>query len=109
MHRPAPITTTQDSLDFDLDVFGQQPALQTFTQICLFFSISEASSHSAIIDTLTNGLERLSTSFPWVAGQVVNEGASKGNSGVYKIKPLDKIPRLVVRDLRNNLSVPTCQ
>ena len=106
MHRPVP-TTKQDSLDFYLDVFGQQPSLQTFTQICLCFSISEASSHSAIINTLTNGLERLSGSFPWVAGQVVNEGASKGNSGVYKIKPLDRIPRLVVRDLRNDLSIPT--
>jgi trichothecene 3-O-acetyltransferase len=106
MHIPAPITT-QDSLDFYLDVFGQQPGLQTCTQICLCFSISEASSHSAIINTLTNGLERLSASFPWVAGQVVNEGASKGNSGVYKIKSLDRTPRLVVRDFRNDLSIPT--
>ena len=106
MHTPAP-TPTQDSLDFYLDIFGQQPGLQTYTQICLCFSISDASSHSAIINTLTNGLERLSTSFPWVAGQVVNEGASKGNTGVYKIKPLDRTPRLVVRDLRNDLSIPT--
>lgn len=90
-------------LDFDLDVFGQLSGLQIYTQICLCFSVTDpSSSHSTIIiNTLTNGLERLSASFPWIAGQVVNA------DGIYKIKSFERIPRLVVKDLRNDPSIPT--
>lgn len=38
---------------------------------------------------------------------VVNEGSGEGNSGVFKIKTLEKIPRLVVKDLRHDPSIPT--
>ncbi|KAH7907514.1 hypothetical protein BJ138DRAFT_1137512 [Hygrophoropsis aurantiaca] len=75
------------------------------TQICLCFPVADdfSESHQAIISTLTAGLERLSASFPWIAGQVVNEGASEGNSGVFKIRRLDaeSTHRLVVKDLRH--------
>lgn len=44
-------------------------------------------------------------SFLWITGQFVNEGdrTNQGNSGVYK-KPnhLKRIPRLVVKDFRND-------
>ncbi|KAK9327475.1 transferase family-domain-containing protein [Lipomyces starkeyi] len=96
-----------EDLDDYLEVFGQQPGLNIYTQLCFCFSVTDASSHSAIINTLTNGLERLSASFPWVAGQVVNESSGEGNPGIFKIKPLEKIPRLVVKDLRNDPSIPT--
>ena len=96
-------------LDMDdyLDVFGQQPNINIYTQICLCFPLADGSSDSAVINTLTNGLERLTESFPWLAGQVVNEGSCRGNSGVFKIKSLAKLPHLVVKDLRNGLSMPT--
>ena len=94
-------------LDDYLDVFGQQPNINIYTQICLCFPLADISSDSAVINTLTNGLERLTTSFPWLAGQVVNEGSCRGNSGVFKIKPLEKLPRLVVKDLRNGTPMPT--
>jgi len=68
-----------------LDILGQQLLLKIYTQICFCFSVADASSHSAIINTLTNGLERLSASFPWLAGKVVNEGSGEGNSGIFKI------------------------
>jgi hypothetical protein len=103
MHGPAIL----QNLDDELEILGQQPGLRIYTQICLCFSVADVSSHSAIINTLTNGLERLSTSFPWIAGQVVNEDASEGSSGIFKIKPLEKIPRLVVKDLRHDPSIPT--
>lgn len=64
-------------------------------------------SHRAIINTLINGLERLTASFPWIAGQVIIEGATEDNTGISKIKPLERIPRLVVKDLRNDASIPT--
>lgn len=103
MHRPA----IAKDLNDDLDVLGQQPLLKVYTQICFSFSVADASSHSAIIHTLTDGLERLSASFPWLAGKVVNEGSGEGNSGIFKIQPLERIPRLVVKDLRHDPSIPT--
>ena len=103
MHGPAIVKELNDYLD----VFGQQPLLKIYTQVCFCFSVADVSSHSAIINTLTNGLERLSASFPWLAGKVVNEGSGEGNSGIFKIKSLEKIPRLVVKDLRHDPSIPT--
>ena len=49
---------------------------------------------------LTKGLERLAASIPWTSGQVVNEGASDGNTGVFKIAPFEKLPGLIMKDLR---------
>jgi hypothetical protein len=69
--------------------------------------VAETSSRSTIINTLTNGLELLSASFPWVAGQVVNEGSGEGKSATFKIAPLKNIPRLVVKDLQHDPSLPT--
>ncbi|KAI9682043.1 MAG: hypothetical protein M1817_000097 [Caeruleum heppii] len=97
-----------EPLNIDLDILGQQPLLQIYTQICFCFALSDASSHPAIIETLTNGLDRLFGSFPWLAGQVVNEGSGPGNTGTFKIRSLDKtVPRLVVKDLRHDSSIPS--
>lgn len=91
--------------DYPLDVFGQQPVLYNlYTQICLCFPLPDPSSHSGIVERLSNGLERLSASFPWVAGQVVNEG---GPAGIYKIVPLQRTPELVIKDLRSGVSRPS--
>ncbi|KAJ3090292.1 hypothetical protein HK102_004215 [Quaeritorhiza haematococci] len=103
MHGPAVIP----DLDLPLDILGQQPLLKIYTQICLCFSVADASSHTHIVDTLQKGLERLSANFPWVAGQVVEEGSEGGNAGIFKIKPLERIPRLIVKDLRHDPSIPT--
>lgn len=90
-----------------LDVFGQAPGLyKLYTQLCSIYAVADASSHDAIINTLTNGLDRLAQSFPWLAGQVVNEGAGDGDTGVFRITPLPKI-QLVVKDLRSDPSAPT--
>jgi hypothetical protein len=94
-------------LNDQLDIIGQQPLLNIYTQVCFCYPVDNASLHSAIIDTLTSGLERLTASFPWVAGKVVNEGASEGNTGIFKIKPFEQIPRLVVKNLSENPAVPT--
>ncbi|KAJ5820213.1 hypothetical protein N7474_005804 [Penicillium riverlandense] len=90
-----------------LEVFGQTPFLyKLYTQICCVFPVCDPSAHDAIVDTLAKGLARLAGSFPWLAGQVINEGASEGNTGVYRIIPGDKLP-LVVKDLRHDPSGPT--
>ncbi|RDL31466.1 Uncharacterized protein BP5553_09675 [Venustampulla echinocandica] len=103
MHEPAMVK----DLDGYLDVLAQLPLLNIYTQISLCFLVPDASSHAAIIETLTSGLERLSASFPWLAGQVVNEGSGEGNSGTFKIKTLGEVPPLVVKDLRHDPSMPT--
>jgi trichothecene 3-O-acetyltransferase len=96
-------------MDFNVtvDILGQQPVLNLYTQICSCYPVADSSSHSAIISTLTNGLEVLTASFPWLAGQIVNEGSKNGDTGVFKIKPLEKLPRLIVKDLTNDPSIPT--
>ncbi|MCJ1304650.1 hypothetical protein MMC08_007463 [Hypocenomyce scalaris] len=103
MHEPAIVKDPDDYLD----VLGQQPSLKIYTQISSCFSVADTSSHSAIIHTLTNGLERLYASFPWLAGEVVNEGSGEGNTGIFKVKPSEKIPYLIVKDLRHDPSIPT--
>ncbi|WEW54730.1 hypothetical protein PRK78_000155 [Emydomyces testavorans] len=103
MHGPALV----ENLNDELNILAQLPLLNIYTQICCCFPVADASSQAAIINTLTNGLERMCASFPWLAGQVVNEGSGENSSGIFKIKPLDKIPPLVVKDLRHDSSMPS--
>ncbi|KKP05766.1 trichothecene 3-O-acetyltransferase [Trichoderma harzianum] len=63
-------------------------------------------AQSTIVSALESGLRRLTASFPWIAGQVVVEGDCAGNSGVFKIKELQEIPHLVVKDLKMDTSAP---
>lgn len=96
-----------NEVDEYLDILGQQPLLNIYTQICFCFPVADPSSHSAIIKTLTKGLERLYASFPWLAGEVVQEGSGEGNSGVFKFKPMEKTRLSVVKDLTHDPSIPT--
>ena len=102
MHEPAIVA----DLDKHLDIFGQQPSIDIYTQICSCYSVPDASLESTIIDRLVSGLQRLYASFPWLAGEVINEGSSEGNSGNFKIKTSRAIPQLVVKDLRHDPSFP---
>ncbi|KMU81567.1 trichothecene 3-O-acetyltransferase [Coccidioides immitis RMSCC 3703] len=90
-----------------LNILAQQPLLKIYTQISVLFPVPDHFSHSAIVDTLINGLERLCACFPWLAGQVVHEGLSECNPGTFKIKLFDKTSRLVLKDLRNDPSIPS--
>lgn len=92
-------------MDIQLNVLEQQPGLNLYTQLCFCFSVDYASLYPAINSTLENGLVRLATSFPWIAGQIVKEGASS----IFKIKPFYKTPQLAVKDLRNEASMPSMQ
>ncbi|GKT42886.1 trichothecene biosynthesis transcription regulator TRI6 [Colletotrichum spaethianum] len=94
-------------MDEPIEILGQLPNLNIYTQIAICFSATEEHSTSKIINTLTNGLERLAATFPWIAGQVVNEGASADNTGVFKIKQHEAAPPLVIKDLRDDVSAPT--
>jgi hypothetical protein len=98
---------SQNILSFDLDVFGQQPDLGIFTQLCLCYPVIDTITDSTIIHTLKSGLERLSASFPWVAGQVVRDDPIDGSAGVFKIREYKNIPEFIVKDLRNDSSFPS--
>ncbi|WZH46583.1 trichothecene 3-O-acetyltransferase [Fusarium acuminatum] len=95
-------------LHMELDTLGQQPLLRIYTQISLCFPVADPSKHSTIVATLQHGLSRLAQSFPWVAGQVKCD-AKEGTSGIFSIVPFEKVPRLVVKDLRDDPSAPTME
>ncbi|KAI0132443.1 transferase family-domain-containing protein [Xylariales sp. AK1849] len=93
----------------DLDTLAQQPTLyKLYTQICFCYPLANTISHESVISTLTKGLERLTESFPWVAGQVVNEAEAE-SPPIFKIRPFERIPRLNVRDYRDDSSIPTME
>lgn len=91
------------------DILGQLIRVNLYTPICLCFPLQDASSQSQIIDTLTKGLELLSISFPWLAGQVIREDVAEGNTGRSKIIALgdNKTIRLIVKDLTHDAAVPS--
>jgi hypothetical protein len=99
-------TKNPPDLNLVLDIFGQR-LVTIFTQISFCFPADDAYSSQEIITTLTQGLQRLAKNFPWVAGQVVCEGATEGSTGCFKIKALDPTPRLALKDLRNEPSMPS--
>lgn len=90
-----------------LDILGTQPTLhKLYTQISSVYPVSDPSAHHHIINTLRNGLVRLAESFPWLSGNVINEGAGEGVTGEFRITPTTETP-LVVKDLRTDPSAPT--
>lgn len=82
-----------------LEIFGQQPSLNLYTQICLCFPISDPSDRSTIVTTLNNGLQRLSESFPWLAGEVINVGSGEGDSGLFVIQSTGNNLQLKVKEM----------
>jgi trichothecene 3-O-acetyltransferase len=85
-----------------LDYLGENPVLyKLYTQVAFCWPIPDASLHSSVVQTLRNGLERLSKDFPWVAGQVVDEG-----NGGFRIRAYEPIPQLIIKDYRDDASVP---
>jgi len=91
--------------DEQLDAQGQNVRLsRLYTQLCLCFPLNgmEPESLSHLHRYLEDGLKRLTMSFPWVAGHVVDEDS------VFKIKPSGRFPALLVKDLRTQLP-PFCE
>ncbi|EXF76256.1 trichothecene 3-O-acetyltransferase [Colletotrichum fioriniae PJ7] len=88
-----------------IEILGQQPGLKIYTQIAICFSVKDDQSYANITKTLSSGLERLTAGFPWVAGQIINEGASEGNTGIFKIAPHEATPPLTIKDFRTDPSV----
>ncbi|PVH98836.1 hypothetical protein DM02DRAFT_719157 [Periconia macrospinosa] len=95
-------------LDMDLDPMGSQAALfKLYTQLAFVYPRSESASKPDIISIMDRGLEHLSKSFPWVAGQVVNTNTNPAATPKYKIRPLNSTPELLIKDYTENPSVPS--
>ncbi|PSK46538.1 Isotrichodermin C-15 hydroxylase [Elsinoe australis] len=91
------------ALDAHLDIFGNQPPLhKLYTQVTLCYGLRDTSRDSDIVQQLSQSLEHLTISFPWIAGQVI-----KVDNGVPKIRPLDRSPHFVVKDYRSSASIPS--
>ncbi|KAK4453580.1 putative trichothecene 3-O-acetyltransferase [Podospora aff. communis PSN243] len=99
------------SMPVYLDALGQQPTLNIYTQLSLAFEIpaddNDVGTRQAAVAVLTTGLQRLAAAFPWIAGKIVMEQSAKYSSGVFSIVGWVPTPQLVVRDLRDNHSIPT--
>jgi hypothetical protein len=94
----------------ELNPFEQTPNLyKLYTQLVYVFSVEDETSYPRISETLSLGLQRLTDGFPWIAGQVVNEGARNGSSGTYSVRALNERPRLVIKDLRSKIGIPTLE
>jgi hypothetical protein len=90
-----------------IGLFGQTPDLQIYTQISFCYPLSKERQKEEIVQKLKSGFERLTAAFPWIAGKIVNEGASEGNTGIFKIVDFEKIPAFIVEDLTNDASTPS--
>ncbi|RMZ82140.1 hypothetical protein DV738_g1889, partial [Chaetothyriales sp. CBS 135597] len=73
------------NLDRYQDVLGQLPVLQCYTHNVLAFALPENVARERIIQDLETAVETVKAKVPWLGGRVINEGKTKGNSGVYKV------------------------
>ncbi|KAH6635411.1 transferase family-domain-containing protein [Chaetomium sp. MPI-SDFR-AT-0129] len=101
---------------FNLDIIGQRPHLNIYTQLSFCYSLADNpnadATRQSAADTLAQGLKALARHIPWIAGQIIHEPSTEPrNSGVYKITSWRDAPPLLVRDLRvgENPSAPTMQ
>lgn len=96
--------------DDHLNVLEQRPGWAIFsTNIAWCFACPETENIPAIVSKLQHALEDIASAFPWISGQVINEGSDplSNNTGVFKIVPKDSPPQIIVKDHRRTPSVPS--
>lgn len=90
-----------------LSLLEQSPRSRTiYTQLCFCFATTKGISQDAVIKTLNNGLKRMTSSFPWLAGQVVCVESENEASHIFRVDPFREVPQLVVRDHTTDEAVP---
>jgi hypothetical protein len=57
----------------------------TYTLITLGFPVENKSQQESVISTLEKAAGEIIQVYPWLAGQVINEGSGEGNTGIYKV------------------------
>jgi hypothetical protein len=97
-------------LDMNIDLLGTPPSLfKLYTQLAFVFPLPRETSQSTVTSTLSNGIERLSAAFPWVAGQVQNTNLDSTTPPTYKIRPFEPTPRLHLKDYTKDVSIPSLE
>lgn len=76
--------------------------VKRYSLLCLFFRLEDTYDVAELTQTLTRGLDSLSTAIPHLKGHVVFEKHSEQDSGHAKILPLDKHITLVSKDVRRS-------
>lgn len=69
------------------DVIGQLSRLKTYTHVLLCFPMPDGISRDCVVKALETAALKLTTAFPWLTSNVINEGSGPGNSGVFKLAP----------------------
>ncbi|KAM3522976.1 hypothetical protein NHJ13051_005369 [Beauveria bassiana] len=101
--------TFPTEVDMEVEILGQQPALQVYTQLSSVFQLDADAQVEDILSTLRKGLAQLAKDFPWLAGQIIHERTGHNSSGVFKIKPFEATPRLIIKDARRDGSMPSME
>lgn len=91
--------------EFHPGPFGQLSRLwNLYTQLTFCYAKPDNVSQDKIVETLHRGLERITSSFPWVAGQVMKEADPEHlRADYYVVRAFESIPRFVVKDLTDVL------
>ena len=90
-----------------LNVFEQRPRLVNLCiNFAFIFPYPDDSNDEKILRVLRRGLERLSDTFPWVAGKITKDDTS---TGLWRIVPMNRSPQLILRNLRHDTSIPTME
>ncbi|KAF2647374.1 hypothetical protein K491DRAFT_699672 [Lophiostoma macrostomum CBS 122681] len=91
----------------ELGPIGQMVGVHTYNHKTLGFRIPDQTAQDKAIQNLTAAANKLASHFPWIAGQVVNVGASSTSSGTFRVVeyPPHEGPSkfLYVKDCRNAL------
>jgi hypothetical protein len=97
--------------DGTLNIFEQRPIWSRLAiNLAFCFHLPGETDIAVINDKLQDALDTLASSFPWIAGKVINEGRdTEGNSGVSKIVSSGNMPKVITKDHRQTPSIPSMQ
>ena len=97
--------------DGTLNIFEQRPIWSRLAiNLAFCFHLLEPIDIAVTIAKLHDGLETLTKSFPWIAGQVITEGRGADDKrGVAKIIPGDDALAVMTKDHRKTPSIHSMQ
>jgi hypothetical protein len=77
----------EDFQDFSRyqDIFGQLRLLKSYTHFLLCFRIPDDETPDTIAASLREAILKVTGTFPWMTGKVINEGSGPESSGLFKI------------------------
>lgn len=74
-------------MSLEQDVIGQLPILKTYNHGTLGFKLDNETPQESVIEALKAAASKLTASFPWLGGAVINKGSGPGNSGLFEPLP----------------------